>query len=288
MQNEEGNTVVEEPAVDENTSQADFESGFDDPGTIKDATETPPPAATEFEETDPAPAVEPEVPETPAPKYRQITEEEFAALVAVKDAQTALADKAFGKIGGLERTLGQLSEQLKGGSGVQITDEDLAELRSEYPELANSLTKGLNGVLNKVKGGPAQLDPAVLDQLVQERMTPALQAAQEKWERKQEEKALSRSHADWLAVVNSDGFKAWKDQQPNKDEINSSEDAHFVSTVITNFKNSLKPKTPAAPVADPRDIRRKQLEASIAPKGIGGHAAGSNDDDEFMSGFKSG
>lgn len=288
----EANDVVEEVAevvIDQATAEADFESGFDDPGTIKDATETP---QTETIEVNEEPANE--VPEEPAPRFKQITEDEFAALQAraalvddIKAAQEKQFGTAFGKIGGIERTLGQLSEQLKGGSGVQINDEDLAELKQEYPELAASLVKGLNGALSKVKGG-GQVDPATLDQLVQERLTPALQAAQEKWERRQEEKSLSRSHADWLQVVNSDAFKSWKDQQPNRDEINNSEDSHFVSEVISNFKKTLVPPKPKAPQVDPKELRRKQLEASIAPKGSGGHAAGSDGEDDFLNGFKSG
>ena len=270
--------MSEENATPEDDSA--FESGFEEDVPTPLVNEEPPgPAAQEA---------------TPPPEYVQITKDQFAALQAqaeeLKAAQKHLQDSTFGRIGSLKQALDQMAAQYaaqnQSGSVAQVSDEDLVELREEYPDLAENLVKGLNKVLSKARVAPAQAEfnQAQLDALLQERLAPVVEQATVKVSQTLETKALTLAQSDWKEVVSSDDFKGWLAKQPSElaQKFYDSWDSGFLSNTIADFK---KTKV-LAPTADPAETRRRRLEAAVQPKGVGGHATGPTDDDQFMAGFR--
>ncbi len=282
--------VAEQEAAD----AAAFESGFEDP-----AIETPT-ATPEVQQQEATPVASEAAAD--APKFVQITEEQFqnlqsrAALIdEIKAAQEKQFGTAFGKIGGIERILNQVPEQLKPGDGapVQISEEDFSTLRQEYPDLAASLVHDLGAVLSKARGAGSvqQFDQAALDQLVNDRLGPALQNAETKIEQKLEVKALNRTHPDWQQSCNSDEFKSWIATQPDNlaAQFYDSWDSHFIGNTLTKFQSAQKAAADAvAPKQNQQpSARTRQLAAAVTPKGTGGHATGPTEEDEFQAGFAS-
>lgn len=240
----------------------DFEAGF----TGDDSTERP------------SAPVEKPAEEVAAPKYAQITEEQWAdytARAAKIDEIKATLDKvsgtAFGKIGGIERTLQQLQ-----GSGVgDVSAEDFAKLREEFPDLAEMVVEGLNSALKRApKGAPDMSE-------FEAKFDHRLQAERTAIEQGLEIKHLTRQHKDWKTVVASTEFQAFTQSKPAewRDQFNSTWDGDFVADAINEFKK--------AAAAASADTRRGRIEAAVTPRGTGGHAPAS-DDDAFNAGFRSG
>jgi len=248
----------------EATDDADFNAGFE-----QSATETP---HTPEPVEEVAPVVE-------SPKYAQITESQFQDLMnraATVDEMKASLDKsfgtAFGKIGGIERVLNQI--QSSGGQAVEVTSEDFAELRQEFPELAELQAKGLNKVLSKLKG-PGNSD--AIEKMVADRVAEFRQ------------QTIDASldaivDGDWMAEVKSDRYKNWIGTQAQ--EVQALADSNALRDASRLMRLFAASKT--APSAKPISSRKQQLEAAISPKGAGGPAISPTGDDDFSSGFQTG
>lgn len=262
----------------------DFDSGFNNAGP----TQTTTPA----EELDTAPDEVAVVVETPAPepKYAQITEEQLANLLQISTAIPDIKaenkrqfDAAFGKIGGMKEALDKIQSATPAGQMLEISEDDFAEMREEFPELAAMQIKGMNKALSKLRGTGTAFDPSQIDGRVDERVTAAVQAS----ERKAEAKLMRAYHRDWIDVVRSNEFKAWHETLPadERTKLKLSNDSEFVADYLDRYKASIKP---AVLKVDDKaaNSRQKRIEAAINPKGTGGHAAGPSEDDEFDAGFK--
>lgn len=290
---------VSTDVVDQETvegTDADFDAGFDGkPG-----------APTETPETTDKPAEQPAA-EAPgaeaaaaAPEYVQITKEQLeqltASAAAVKDLQatlTANSDKAFGKIGGIERLVKDLQASTAAGEVVELSDEDMAEFAEEYPELANMQRKVLNAALSKIKlrgtGTGEGFDPAKLQEMVTARLDPALKSVDERVEYLVESRLLSREHPDWKEVVDAgnpeskNAYRTWLATQPAEYQktINETFDSSVLSAALTKFKAAEKAKATISQ-------RQSRIDAAVAPKGTGGHAEAGSDDDDFDEGFRNG
>lgn len=232
----------------------------------------------------------------PAVAYAQITVEELNALrenaAELKAAQKVLTDNAFGRIGGLKQALDQLAAQMHAENkrAITIADDDLADLRAEYPDIAQHLVEGLNKVLAKTRSAPAaqpEFDKAQLEQLVAERMTPALAEVEAKVEQKLEVKSLDRAHRDWREVVTTDGFKEWLSKQPNNlaNTFYESWDSAFLGDTLAAYKKATRALPKAEPIPQPQDPRSRRLAAAVQPKGSGGHPSSNSAEDEFNAGF---
>lgn len=252
----------------------DFASGFD--GTV---TETPP--------------AEPETPaaeDPPAPEYVQITKQDWEALqarAAAIDAHGSQLASVHGSIGNLKQRL----DGLKAAGGV--SDEDLAELEAEYPDLANlSLFKKLKGKAPATQG----FDPAEIEKLVQQRVDPVIQQVDQRVERAVETRLLETQHEDWREVVGmpeKDGdpipqteYRKWLSAQPAEyqQKVGGSWSHKVIGESITKFKQAQKA---AAQATERAQQRRQQLAAAVPARGDTAvtHRGG---DDDFESGFQSG
>ena len=230
--------------------------------------------------------VAPEVAATEAVQYAQITSEELDSLRArlaqvdeLKAAQEKQFGTAFGKMGMMEKTLKDMSEQAK---MEPVGELDLASLKEEYPELAGLIAKDLSSVMRR--GGTREFSQEQLDAMVNERLAPALTIAESRLEQKFERRALSMSAPDWESTVTSQAFKDWVAKQPvdKQAQINNSWDSTFVINTIGEFKQTLK-----KPVAQQTDARTARLEAAIQPRGTVSTGA-KHEDDDFEQGFASG
>lgn len=292
------NEVIE--AADEETSiDADFDAGFagsNDP--IVDTTPVEPPAAQgeqpatdEATTQDDKPEEKPAEPETaPEPEAQtvQLTKADFDRLMAkaaeIDQIKPAL-DKAFGKVGGLERTLSQLA-QARGP--VEITEADFADIAGDYPELAKANFAAMKRVLDRIGNAPAAaaVQPDVIEKLVSERVAP-LQKQLAMTE-------LTVMRPSWKSDISTPAFREWVDSLPPEEHRQTvmSEDPAFVAQQLKKFDAAQQAKAPQPKPkpADPRSaIRQKQMQAAVNPKSAGAAPSSSVDDDEaaFMSGFKS-
>ncbi len=119
------------------------------------STDTPTEQPELAENAEPAP----EVPPIPVPEYVQVTKQQLEQFQSnatkVQEITAALEQRfgtAFGKIGGLERTLKELQTATPAGQAVQIDDKDFAEMEADFPELAKMSKAALGRILSRLKG----------------------------------------------------------------------------------------------------------------------------------------
>jgi len=270
--------------VDDATTDADFDAGFDNaptatPGPKDFADDNAPAPAPE-----PTPAAEPAPEPAPEPEYVQITKDQFDTLMrqaSEVDNLKALpqqVDKAFGKIGNVERFL----KEFQAGGNVEVSDEDFAEMREQYPELAEYQIQGLKRVLSKIKGpGAAAPDAAAIEKIVAERLPELRQETINI--------ALDAVLPGWDEEVKTDAFAKWLEQQP--DDVKALElspkprDAARLLSKFAQYKAN-PPAPPAPPAPPPSVTRRAAVAAAVAPRGTGtAQPRQPTDDDEFNAGY---
>ncbi len=252
-------------------------------------------------------------PAEPPPKYVQLTETELETLRArgklveeIRDSTAKQFDTAFGKMGAFQQVLNQLKEQLQRGNGLQpleISKDDLAQLKEQYPDLAEVIAADLKTVFGKARGGSVNQEQ--LDEIVQKRVDAAIPTLEAQVIRKWEMKALKKEVPDWEGVVKSKEFNEWYRQQPVEYQqgTRDSEEAQVVIDVINDFRKAQKASKEAADKAaaaaaakaaaearqrEAATTRNQQLAAAVQPQGAGGHPSGPNPIDEFEAGFASG
>lgn len=272
--------TTEAPAeIDDAQADADFAEGF---GQSETPTEETPPVVDEPVETlEPEPVA---TPETPTPveltKLDEAQIQRILASVQTVDNIQATLEKsfgtAFGKIGGIERTLKSLQEATPSGQALTVSAEDFEEMKADFPELADMHVKGLNRALSKLKGtggAPAvdqgQVNAIVASEVAKVRKESALQVA-------------DLTLKGWRQQVNSPEFQAWFATQGAEDP----ESPVVLGQHLDAFKahqektQQAKPKTPAAL------SRRDRLVEAVVPRGAGGHApAASSEEDIFQAGY---
>lgn len=302
-----GDTVVTEGKESEVTDELenttdDFDADFDAGFTGNDSTATPSQApeasTTEAGAAEPAAATTEADPAAAAPAQEvppeivQVTRAQFDQLMRkaeevdnLKTSVQQTADKVWGKIGGVERILSDLRAQ-PAGQSLKLSEEDFAELKAEYPELAGLQMKGLQRVLEKLPLRAAAVDPGAIEKVVQER-TATVRA----------EVIDSNLDAivdgDWREEVRTQSYKDWVKKQA--EDIQALGDSHSLrdaSKLLRLYKAYMAaPKNESTqqntPPASP--TRSRVLAAAVTPKGTLGKAQTKpTEDDEFNSGFKSG
>ncbi len=250
------------------------------------------PAATQAGEQPAAPAAE----ATPAevPEFVQITRTQFDDIMRkasevdnLKANLQQTADKVYGKIGGVERILKDLREQ-PAGQPLKLSEEDFAELKAEFPDLAALHIKGMQRMLDKLPLRGAAVDPEAIEKVVQERTATV-----------RTEVVDSRLDeivdGDWREEVKKPEFDAWLTKQPDDikalAESASLRDASRMLRLYKAHRDAPPPQpqptTPAAPAASP--TRSRVLAAAVAPRGtVGKPPVNPSEDDEFDAGFRSG
>lgn len=254
----------------------DGEEGFDAGFAGEPApTETPEPAAS------PAAPVE----EPTEPEYAQITKTQLQELLSqaasvgeMKTAHQQSLDKAFGQLGGLKQAIDRLQT---GGRTVEVTEEDVADLRAEFPEIADLTLKALQKVIGKVQapGGGEQPD---VERMVNERVGAT---RQELIDSRLDEIV----DGDWKAEVAAPQFNEWVNTQA--DDVKalvlspSLRDAARMLKLYRASKTAAAAPAPA-PTAPAVTTRQRQLEAAVNPRSSRAVAATRTEEDEFDAGFK--
>ena len=229
---------------------AGFDDGFDNPRTP-----TATPEATE---------------EKPADEPKQPTmEERIAAAEALIDTLKASQEKsfgtAFGKIGGIERTLGK--------ADVDIDQADIDAMRADgFESHARALEKIRD--LKVVRAGGVITD----DDRAQLVATA---------KRELQTEQVADEHPDWAEVAATPEFQAWKATQSAADQarLNNSWSPGFIVKSLTAFKASKAKPAPRVPADDSHSTRRSLIDAAVTPRGTGGNPAATTEDD-FDAGFK--
>lgn len=231
------------------------------------------------------------------PKYRQITEDEFtklsSAAAAVEEMRATLGkqvDTAFGKIGGLERVLKQFQDQTPAGQSVEITEEDLVDLKDEFPELVGPNLKMLQRVAGKMRGtGSVQFDEGKLNQAV----TPMLEKAGTDFVARAKleiaEETLNETHPGWEQIVGTppepgklpdNEYHKWLATQPEdyRTRVLNSYSPVVIGKSIDKFNEYQASLKKAAE-------RRDRFDQAVTPKGDGGHEPPADGDDAFNAGY---
>lgn len=194
----------------------------------------------------------------PAIEYAQLTKAEYEDLKAFRASQEKSFGTAFGKIGGIERTL----QQIQAGAQVEISQEDIDALREDFPPLAAVLEKVRN--MRALPGGSA--DSAQIDEMVQQRIAPALSAVEQKFELR----LLARDHPDYKAVDANPAFAQWVATQ--SDEFRQSlakASQEYDSAVVSAAMSSFKSASKAAPPVQNNPTRNSRMTAAVTPRGSG-------------------
>lgn len=252
-----------DPELQELNADPDESAGFND----DDDQPTERPAADEVDEPQTQEVVEPEI------EYVQLTKAEVEEFRALKQAQEKSFGTAFGKIGGIERDL----QSLKSGKRVDIKPEAIAVFREDFPEIADALEQ-ING-LQALPG--AGFDPAKIDEMVQQRIAPALSAVEQKFELR----LLAKDHPDYAQVDADPAFKAWIAAQPAPfQQALATASTSFDSSVVSDALSRLK-AAKARPQGQQTNTptRNSRMTAAVTPRGSGAtRGAVSNDE---ASGF---
>ena len=239
-------------------------------------------------------AVAETVAKIPAPKYIQITEEQFAALNAAA-AKTATVEqqmsKAFGTIGNLQQIVDGLKSATPRGLKVEIPKDAFAAMEKDFPELAQHSRAALEATLRGITGtapASAEIDPERMKALVTERVIQL------------ETEALEDVHPDWRAIVGAvdiskqqpdanNAFRKWLLTKPAayQAKLNGTNSAAVLSRAITAFQAEAKAPAPAPNLKD--QLRQARIQAAVTPKGDGGRPAPTRtEEDDFEAGFKAG
>ena len=284
MDEENQTGQVETTQVDDQSEAAGFASLFKD-----GPTETP--AGNEQTQT-PEPAEAAQEP-APPPKLAQITEDQYAELLAraaaVDELKAGLdkkVDTAFGKIGEINRLIASLQQSTPAGEAISLNDDDLAELSSEFPEIAAMTAKGLNRVLSRLKGtGGTSPD---IESIVQQRLAPVMEALPTRVEAMVSEKLLAKEHGDWRAIVGKPDekteYRAWLSTQPAEYQQTVSEtyDSVVIGESLTRFEEARKK-------AEAANQRKSRFEAAATPRGMPGNTPLESDETAgFRAAFSSG
>lgn len=241
--------VIEQPEV---SAEKDFEGGFN--------------AANGIE---PAPEPEPEP-----------TQEELDKALAERLGIASLAedlkrlrssnDKVSGLTGSLKQQIEQFRSQVSQASPVEISEEDFAELKQEYPELSQTLLPGLSRILSRRV--PTQ----------QEQVREVLEDKPVGLSREQlsMQDELTMRHEDWREVTRSDDYRAWVEALPEAKRrvAENSWSVAAAAAVLDEYKASRAPKQ--------TQNRQERLEAAVTPRGKQTTPAQTNED-AFTAGFQS-
>jgi hypothetical protein len=277
----------------EEQAAAAFAEGFDSE-TPQPSAVTQPPVATTTTAAQPVPE-EPKGEEPPAPKYAQITEEQLTQIMATVDKTASLQkglDSVAGTVGNVRKALDQVRSQTPQGAVVEITDEDFAELKEDFPELAGHTRAALERILKRanLKGTGEPAPPTMDPQTVR---TAAAEIVHQ-----QGLADLNDLHPDWQTVVVSAEYRKWLGEQTSEyqDLLHKTYSATITGRSIDRFRAAQeaakpkpaapRPKTPEQPKAD----RRDHLRAAVQPRGNGNQPAPHTPptpEENFRAGFNS-
>lgn len=275
---------------DELQAEKDFDAGFTDqpseaPAAKAAEPETPAEQATE------TPA------EQPVEEFVQIKRGDFDKLMAAAEKTASLEQqmsKAFGSIGNLKQMVEAQPKAVAPVVGnVTLSDEDFAELKADFPELAESTKKAVQRALSKI--GVSGAEGSNLSKADIERTLVELQT-------QKSVNFLDDAHPQWRDIVGRPDdpeceFRNWLKTKSStyQKRINTTNDGFEIATAIESFNEAREAKKKAEAAAknktaqDPKqDERRRVIASAVLPKGDGGPAAPRKSaEDWFNEGFQS-
>lgn len=269
-----------EPTAEETAkAEAEAEKAFAEGFEAKPTETVTPPVAEKTPEAEPEKVVE-ETPKVVEPSFAKITDAQWQEVFSKSrsvDAVSAAVEKArsdaFGKIGGLERTIKELQAATPVGQALEVSAKDLEELQKDFPDLTDNLAKGLTRVLSRFKGtAPVAEDPAAFDARVNSVVEARLSAAREASVKERAVERLTDRHPDWQEVVgpkdSTTEFRRWLIGQDEiyHAKILASNNPVEVSQAIDKFKEYTEKKK-TKPAAQVSQSRRERLEEAVPAKG---------------------
>ncbi len=196
-------------------------------------------------------------------------QELLTQVARIPDLEKRLRDEG-GRYGALKQQIEQLQERIAtattaGEVAANSADagELLADLRDEFPELADKL----QGAFSKVMASRGGIDPGGIEKLVSERLEAARQKDQEA-----ALEQLTEAHPDWIEVRAKPEFQEWKATLPDRvrARFERSQDPFYVSEMLDQHKDWLnsRAKQPSAPAAQqPASQPNRRLAAATVPNG---------------------
>lgn len=304
---EEEQAVAEKEAVEAEAAElASFESemtseNFEDvedgetpPADTEDET---PPEETPDEDVVEEETVVEEKPEKKEPhaKSAKITEEQLAKILtysndieSIKTAMESRFGNAFGKLGSLAQTLKTMQDATGSGEPVTVSEDDLAELKADYPDLTPAIAKSLTRVMARVKGGvrvvSKDVDPELLNGLVD---TRAQEVAKKIYDEAQIQD-LTDDYPDWATTVGKDGskteFRQWLANEPAEFQVKvkNSKRAVVVARALDKFYDYKKQSTQPKPKKKTQaEVRREQLQDAVHERGQDSQHQAQSEEDAF-------
>ena len=305
--------VAEQPELDEAATAADIAEAAElDAGFAGTPTEKTPPAEEDAEAKAAKEAADKVAADAAAAaavpvEYVQITKSEWSDLQAqakeittIRDEHRKDLDRAFGKVGSVERTLKELQAATPAGHAVEITDDIVAELTESFPEIGGLVLKSFKNMAGKLKGTAAPAAAGLTPEQVDAAVTAKFVATQVE--------ALEDDYPTWREIVgdkeSKNPWRQWLATQPAEYQtrLTSTNSAAVISKSIAKFESdtaqakavtdaakAVADKAAADKAAKDKDAstRQQRLEAAATSRGAGGHVA-DDSEDPFEVGFKSG
>lgn len=242
----------------------------DEKAELTEEKETPPPAKVE------TPA------ETPVGVTQDQLNQLFSTAKTVDELQkglTKLRDDAFGRLGGLERTL---KERGDSGIDLDITSDDLKDVDEAVPFLSEPLKKALTGIIKKAKvkvPTPQAVNVDEIRSTLKAEFDHELSARSVDLYKSTQKAILDFQLPTWEADCQKPEFHAWLEQenttQPGiKKMFIESIQANEIGGVLKKFHTHVE-KTKAATLPKPKPksqpTRADRLAESLLPKGASSH-----------------
>lgn len=294
---------------DEDQAVLDFDSGFkaetaSEVALVADKKNAVVPAP-EHKVEEPAPVVPTPAPEEPKAEYVQITKAQFEELQGtIKRVATTeqTLNKLNGSLGNIFQIVQKLQSETPKGEAIEVTDETVAELTEDYPQLATAmkaiLAKALKGRVGTGTAEPAKVAP-VAPVVVPTVDTETVRKLVKDDGGAREIKALTEDHPQWreiVGIVDSEGkydpkneYRIWLAKQPAayQAQINGASTALVISKSIDKFQADKAKKVPA-PIP-PKNKQRDRIADAVTPKGDGSPPPPTNTaDEDFNAGFRTG
>lgn len=313
----EEKAAAEKLAADEAQAIAEFNSGYADVAPTEVVTPSPEAvtkdaealAAKAAEEKAATDALFAEQQTANAPKYVQVTEDQLRDLLSynktIEELRAAMESRfgsAFGKMGGLERSLKEMQAAAATGETPTVTEgdleKDLEDLKQDFPDFTPRLAKSLAKTFGKLKGTKAAVtiaapfDPETVKPMVVETVNSAWSQTRQK----EEQEELAEAYVDWSTVIGQVNekteYRAWLATQPAPYQKTVGE-SWRAATVIKSLDNFYRFKaqdaaTKATVVPKPIKAavdRKAVLAEALNPRGEAGVETGKTAQQEFQEGF---
>ena len=234
---------------------------------------------------------EPKQDAAPAPEPVDPVKELAARFEKLEQGHNKLA----GHIGGIQRSQQEIQAALATAQAAARTTQDApsqaevkqaatdpqewAALKEQYPEWATATEK-------LVESRQSNFDAQAFEAAVDKKLEGQSAAMQQKII----DSALGAFFPGWKKEIQSPEFKTWMEGQPDDVKALSLSSDVGDAAQLLKLYDTFKKTPPVATKPPPKpdtSAREKRLAAAVAPKGTGGHAGGSSDEDEFEAGYRS-